>query len=153
MLHAGQLHFRQALPRDIAAMSAIRLSVRENTLSDPGRITPQMYLDYLARLGRGWVAEVDGVIAGFCYAHREDASIWALFIAPEHEGRGLARQLLALAVDWLFGHGHASVRLSTGAGTRADRFYALQGWIRERTDGSEVFYMLKSGQHSLPPRG
>lgn len=135
--------FRQADARDIPAMSKIRLAVTENVLSDPDRITRQMYEDYLALLGRGWVAEIDGVVAGFSYANQTDGSIWALFIAPEHEGRGLAKRLLELAVQWLFAQGRDTVRLSTGIGTRADRFYAMQGWTRERGEGNDAFYLLE----------
>jgi GNAT superfamily N-acetyltransferase len=76
-----------------------------------------MYEDYLALRGRGWVAELEGKVVGFCYADAADASIWALFIAPAYEGRGIARALLGKAVAWLFGQGHAAVRLSTGMGT------------------------------------
>lgn len=142
MVLSKSRNFRQANSRDIPAMSAIRLAVGENMLSDPSRVTRQMYEDYLELLGRGWVAEIDGVVAGFCYANKTDASIWALFISPEYEGRGLGKELLSMAVNWLSGQGHQSVRLSTGAGTRADRFYASQGWNRERGDGNEVFYLL-----------
>ncbi|MEC5160723.1 MULTISPECIES: GNAT family N-acetyltransferase [unclassified Janthinobacterium] len=134
-------HFRRANSRDIPAMSKIRLAVSENVLSSPGRITEKMYEDYLELLGRGWVAEVDGIVAGFCYASNADASIWALFIEPSREGRGLGKQLLNMAVDWLFERGHDVVRLSTGSGTRAERFYASQGWTRERTEGNDVFYL------------
>jgi hypothetical protein len=48
---------RQAEHRDIPAMSRIRLAVTENVLSNPARVTQQMYEDYLERSGRGWVAE------------------------------------------------------------------------------------------------
>lgn len=138
----ASLQFRQAEVDDIPAMSAIRLAVRENVLSNPARITPQMYRDYLALLGRGWVALLDGEIAGFSYADQTDGSIWALFIAPEHEGKGLGRALLQLATDWLFAQGHERVRLSTGAGTRAERFYAAQGWRREKEANGDVHYCL-----------
>lgn len=137
-------NFRRANSQDIPAMSTIRLAVRENKLSDPGRITLQMYEDYLQLLGRGWVADIDGRIAGFCYVDRTNASIWALFIAPEYEGRGLAKTLLNTAVAWLAEQGQPVVRLSTGAGTRAERFYAMQGWSRERVDGNDIFYVLRS---------
>jgi hypothetical protein len=36
----------------------------------------------------------------------------------------------------------SAVPLSTARGTRADRFYAAQGWTRERVDGNDVFYCL-----------
>lgn len=135
--------FRQATSDDIPAMSRIRLSVRENVLSDPARITDQMYLAYLSVAGRGWVAESNGQIVGFCYADREGSSIWALFLYPEHEGRGIAKRLLNLAVDWLFELGHDCIELSTGVGTRADRFYAAQGWTRAEVERDKsVRYIL-----------
>lgn len=133
--------YRIASARDIPAMSAIRLAVQENRLRDPKRITPQMYADYLESLGRGWVCERDGAIAGFAYADRAQGSIWALFIDPAHEGFGIGSQLLALAVEYLFALGHPVVKLSTDPGTRADRFYAMQGWTRgSEKDGGEVPY-------------
>jgi GNAT superfamily N-acetyltransferase len=134
--------FRQACREDIPAMSKIRLAVTENALSDPNRITQQMYEDYLDLLGRGWVAEVNGEMTGFCYADKVHASIWALFMSPEFEGQGHARQLLKLATEWLFGLGHPQVQLSTGTGTRADRFYAAQGWTQDRREGNDAFYSL-----------
>lgn len=124
-------------------MSVIRLAVKENVLSNPGRVTVQMYEDHLEKDGRGWVAEVEGAIAAFCYADRNDASIWALFVAPEHEGKGLAADLLKLAVDWLFGLGHRRITLHTSPDTRADRFYARQGWRRGAIQGTQVEYTLE----------
>ena len=112
-----------------AGLGVFALAMRFD-LSDPARVTRQMYADYLEAAGRGWVAEVDGEVAAFCYAAKEDGSIWALFVAPRHEGRGLAKRLLGLAVDYLFDLGYDTVTLSTGSDTRADRFYAAQGWTR-----------------------
>ena len=138
------LAFRRATADDIPAMSRIRLAAKENALSNPARVTEAMYRDYLDALGRGWVAEQDGEIIGFAYADRADASIWALFVDPGREGRGAGKQLLRLAVDWLFEIGHDEVRLGTEANTRADRFYAAQGWTRgEMKDDVEVWYRLR----------
>jgi GNAT superfamily N-acetyltransferase len=134
--------FRQANSNDIPAMSRIRLSVTENVLSDPSRVTEEMYEDFLERTGRGWVAENKGEIVAFCYADKEKASIWALFVCAGHEGRGLAKSLLKLAVNWLFEIGHDCVHLSTTASTRADRFYAAQGWLRQPVSSSEIAYSL-----------
>lgn len=128
-------------------MSSIRLSARENILSDPARVTEQMYADYLTVLGRGWVAEWDGEVVGFCYADHRDSSIWALFVAPEYEGQGVGKRLLAGAVDWLFELGKECVQLSTGANTRAARFYLAQGWVSEEAkDGKELRYRLLNTQ-------
>jgi GNAT superfamily N-acetyltransferase len=142
---------RRATHADIPAMSRIRLAVTENALRDPTRITVAMYEDYLERSGRGWVAETDGEIVGFSYADNANASIWALFIQPGREGRGLGKALLAQATDWLFEQGHECIRLTTGAGTRADRFYAAQGWRREPVGESEIAYTLARPVVSLTP--
>jgi GNAT superfamily N-acetyltransferase len=151
MPHSHDLLLRRATRADIPAMSRIRLAVTENALRDPTRITVAMYEDYLERSGRGWVAEADGAIVGFSYADNTDASIWALFIQPGQEGRGLGKALLAQATDWLFGQGHERIRLTTGAGTRADRFYAAQGWQREPVGESEIAYTLARPVVSLSP--
>ena len=140
--------FRRANSKDIAAMSRIRLAVTENVLSDPARATPAMYEDFLEKSGRGWVAEYGGEIVAFCYADKAKASIWALFVAPGHEGRGLGAALLERAGAWLFELGHDTVRLTTGADTRADRFYAAQGWQRAPLGGSEVAYSLARSQRA-----
>jgi GNAT superfamily N-acetyltransferase len=134
--------FRQANSNDIPAMSEIRLSVTENVLSDPTRVTKEMYEDFLERSGRGWIAESAGEIVAFCYADKVNASIWALFVRPGHEGQGLGKSLLKQAVDWLFEIGHDSLHLSTTANTRADRFYAAQGWLRQPISSSEIAYSL-----------
>jgi hypothetical protein len=55
--HARAPHFRRARPGDIAAMSAIRLAVTENVLSDHGKVTLQMYRDYMDMLGRARPAQ------------------------------------------------------------------------------------------------
>ena len=134
--------FRRALRSDIAAMSRIRQSVTENVVSDPTRVTLQMYEDYLEHCGRGWVAEIDGTVVAFSYADKVNGSIWALFVAPGHEGLGLARELLACAVDWLFALGFLVITLTTTPGTRADRFYERQGWRRGSAGTREVAYSL-----------
>ena len=124
-------------------MSAIRLAVTENRLSDPSRVTAAMYRDYLQRLGRSWVCEADGVIAGFAAADMTEASIWALFVSAQHEGRGIGKRLLALTVEYLFSLGHDQVVLCTGADTRADTFYTAQGWERGTMKSDvEVHYSL-----------
>jgi GNAT superfamily N-acetyltransferase len=134
--------FRRATSGDIPAMSRIRLAVTENTLSNPARVTNEMYEDFLEQSGRGWVAEIAGGIVAFCYADKLNASIWALFVSPGHEGQGLGKALLTQAVDWLFEMGHDSVHLTTGTNTRADRFYAAQGWKRKTVSSTDVEYSL-----------
>ena len=62
------LTFRRAASADIAAMSALRLAVRENVLSNPGLVTRAMYEDFLERLGRGWVCEQERHRRGHVFA-------------------------------------------------------------------------------------
>ncbi len=138
------LTFRAARPADIPAMSQIRLAVSENVLSDPLRITPQMYLDGLERLGHAWVCEIDGQVVGFAYAVPRGASIWALFVRPGYEGLGIGIGLLQRAVDRLFQNGSTELRLVTTINTRADRFYGAQGWSRgEMKNEVEVCFRLR----------
>ena len=134
--------FRRATAADIPQMSRVRLSVFENRLRDPARVTPRMYEDFLEKDGRGWIAQVDGVTVAFSYANRLDGSIWALFVDPAHEGKGLAKALLGLVTAWLFEQGFAEITLDTGAGTRADLFYARQGWTRGDAGAADVRYTL-----------
>lgn len=134
--------FREATLADIPAMSVIRLGVTENVLSDPRKVTIPMYIDYLDKLGKSWVCEVDGAIAGFGAADKVDSSIWALFVDARYEGLGIGKALLGIMQDYLFGLGHASVSLSTTAGTRADAFYAARGWLRGMQQGGNVTFTL-----------
>jgi GNAT superfamily N-acetyltransferase len=118
---------RQANAVDVPAMHEVRLAVRENTLSDPDRITEADYLAALDALGRTWVVETEGRIAAFASGYRA-GSIWALFVHPDHEGRGHGKALHAKVVDWLWSLGHKRIWLTTAPGTRAEHFYLSQGW-------------------------
>jgi len=127
---SGALAFREARLADIPAMREIRAAVSENRLSDPEKITARMVEDYLTTLGKGWVCEHDGTVLGFSFAAHKSQSIWALFVRPGHERRGIGTRLLAMASEWLFAHGAERVVLSTAPDTRADRFYRTRGWSR-----------------------
>ena len=142
------MNFREARLEDIAALSAVRQSVKENALSDPRKVTREMYEAYLGESGKGWVCEIDGEVVGFSVASAGDASIWALFVKPPHEGRGIGKRLLRLAAEWLFERGAASITLSTDADTRADRFYEGQGWQRGeiKPDGEVCYRLYKAGR-------
>ena len=80
---------RQATERDVRAMNRLRLQVHENMLSDPNFVTEAMTADAISASGRGWVYEQDRKILGFSIALHRDPSIWALFVHPDHEGRGI----------------------------------------------------------------
>jgi GNAT superfamily N-acetyltransferase len=95
---------RLATDDDIAQIQRIRASVRENRLSDPARVQDH-HVRAMLRSGRGWVGEGDGRITGFVIADLERKSLWALFVDPDCERRGIGRQLHDAAVAWLFASG------------------------------------------------
>ena len=137
------MKYREALLSDIPAICDVRSSVLENRLADPASVSPEMCAEYLTEMGKGWVCEIEGEIAGFSIACRADSSIWALFVRPEFEGRKIGQRLLQLAVEWLLATGSDTIILSTDPGTRADRFYTAQGWTRGDTrPNGEVGFCL-----------
>ena len=136
---------REATTDDIPDMHRIRLSVRENRLRDTSWLTPAVYEACLKPTGTAntWVAEADGIVAGFATARVPEGDIWALFVDPAHEGHGIGRALLDRATAWLFEQGIDEVLLATGPGTRADDFYRRAGWQRGETlDNGDVRYRL-----------
>jgi GNAT superfamily N-acetyltransferase len=123
------VQLRVATIYDIPAMHRVRTSVRENRLSDPSRITESDYVPHLTSLGRGWVVEIDGAIVGLAIGRVTDGNIWALFVDPEYEGRGIGTMLHDAMVNWLFDQGLQRLWLSTEPGTRAEQFYLRKRWM------------------------
>jgi len=131
---------RTATVDDIADVMALRLSVHENRLSDPGQVTAADCLAYVDR-GHLWVWEEDQEILGFSASTCETGWIWALFVRPGHQGRGIGRALFATACDALIGAGCRTLHLSTDPDTRAARFYRAAGWRQAgRTPEGELTF-------------
>ena len=120
--------FREAHINDIPDIQRVRHSVKENVLSDPGLVTDKDCERYLTVRGKGWVCEIDNAIVGFAIADLEDHNIWALFVSPEHERKGIGKKLHDIMLDWYFSHTAEKVWLSTSANTRAEIFYRKAGW-------------------------
>lgn len=134
---------REANINDVPAMKHLRLQVRENVLSDPGRITTAMIADAISASGRGWIFEEDAHILGFSIALRKDPSIWALFVHPDHERRGIGHALHEVAVNWLWSQGVDRIWLNTDPETRAERFYRKHGWQEAvKHDNGEIRFEL-----------
>jgi GNAT superfamily N-acetyltransferase len=119
---------RIATIEDIPAIQLVRHSVKENILSDPALVTDKDVEEYITNRGRGWVCEIDSLIAGFAIADLKENNIWALFIHPDHEKKGIGRQLHQLMLSWYFENTDKTVWLSTSPGTRAELFYRKAGW-------------------------
>jgi GNAT superfamily N-acetyltransferase len=118
---------RQATREDIPGMHVVRRAVRENALTSDA-IREEHYLPAIESTGRGWVAEEDGVLVAFAVGNAETGNIWALFVHPDHEGKGYGKALQDAMVRWLFSQGLSRLHLSTAAGTRAQAFYEATGW-------------------------
>jgi GNAT superfamily N-acetyltransferase len=118
---------RQATRQDIPGMHRVRRAVRENILTSDA-VREEHYIPAIESTGRGWIIEEDGAVVGFAVGNAETGNIWALFVHPDHEGRGLGRQLHAVMVDWLFDQGLTRLHLGTWPSTRAQHFYEAAGW-------------------------
>jgi|SRR5688572_2259335 GNAT superfamily N-acetyltransferase len=120
--------FREALITDIPRIQIVRNSVKENRLSDPALVPDKEVEDYITRRGKGWVCETGDSIIGFAIADLQDNNIWALFIQPGHEGKGIGKRLHDDMLNWYFEQNKNSVWLGTSPGTRAEMFYRKAGW-------------------------
>jgi GNAT superfamily N-acetyltransferase len=127
--------FREATPQDVKELQRVRNSVKENVLSDPGLVTDADCLDFITNRGKGWVCETGGRIVGFAIADLKGHNIWALFLEPEMEGRGIGRHLHRLMMDWYFTQTNETVWLSTAPASRAESFYRKAGWVDAGTYG------------------
>jgi GNAT superfamily N-acetyltransferase len=121
------MSIRLATAADIPRLMVIRESVRENRLSDPSVVPASDYAEFIAHSGI-WVWEDQGRILGFSAGDTRNGWVWALFVDPDHEGRGIGRALLPEACASLRRAGHRTLKLSTAPGTRAERFYLADGW-------------------------
>lgn len=135
--------FREALLTDVKQLYAVRLSVKENRLPNPDFISEREYEKYLMHFGKGWLCETDGQVVGFSIVGLSQRNVWALFVRPEYEGKGIGRQLHDLMLDWYFQQTTETVWLGTGPNTRAESFYRNAGWrdAGKRPNGEIKFEM------------
>ncbi|KPF69573.1 hypothetical protein IP69_10740 [Bosea sp. AAP35] len=136
---SGRL-IRKATLADQPRIHAIRMGVSENVLSDPSRVTDEEVAWYREQ-AVFLVSEQAGEVAGFACANHQIGLIWALFVDPVHEGCGHGKALLDAALVALQAAGIVQAHLTTGCGTRAERFYRRQGWqdMGVSLDGNVVF--------------
>ncbi len=119
---------RIATRADIPELQIIRRSVTENVLTSI--ITEEMIIDVMEKYGRIWIYELEGQAVGFSAADKRTSNIWALFVLPAWEKRGIGKRLLDEAVQWLWFNGARTIWLTTEPHTRAEEFYQRQGWTR-----------------------
>jgi GNAT superfamily N-acetyltransferase len=127
--------FREAQKSDIPRIQKVRNSVRENTLSDPALVPDKDVEDYITRRGKGWVCETGKTIAGFAIVSVSDHNVWALFIEPGFEKKGIGRTLHDTMMNWYFEQTRETIWLGTAPGTRAETFYRKAGWVETGIHG------------------
>lgn len=136
--------YREAKPKDISQIQIVRNSVIENTLLDPNSVSDQDCLDFITERGKGWVCEIDDEIVGFAIADLINNNIWALFIKPKYERKGIGKNLQEIMLNWYFDQGKEYVWLGTSPNTRAERFYRRSGWIENGSNGlNEIRFEMR----------
>ena len=142
--------FREARAEDISPIQVVRNSVKENVLSNPALVTDQDVEDFITHRGKGWVCEYENLIVGFAIADLVENNIWALFIDPQYEKRGIGKKLHEIMLEWYFKQGKENVWLSTGPGTRAENFYKAAGWKETGlTSKGEIKFEMSSNDWVL----
>ncbi len=137
---------RTATRRDVPELVEVRGTVKENILT--GHIPLERIVVGIETRGKGWVAEHEGRVVGFSIADREESMIWALFLRPEWEGKGLGTKLLEPAVEWLWAEGSEFIWLTTEPGSRAAGFYSHMGWSAGGiTENGELRFELHRPRH------
>lgn len=137
----GAMSIRIATRADIPELQIIRSSVTENILTSI--ITEEMIIEVMEVYGRIWIYESEGRVLGFSAADKRTSNIWALFVLPAWEKRGIGKQLLHEAVEWLWSEGAKTIWLTTDPHTRAEEFYRIQGWTQCGVESNgEIRYEL-----------
>ena len=134
--------FREANSDDIQQIQRVRNAVIENILSNPNLVTDDHCREFLLERGKGWVCEIDNQIVGFSIVDLKENNIWALFVDPNHDKKGVGKQLHNLMLDWYFLQTKKTVWLGTGPETRAAVFYKKQGWTDVGMHGKEIKFEM-----------
>jgi len=136
------LRIRPATPQDLPRIYAVRHGTAENKLDDPSLVTPDE-VDWYLREGVFLVAEDEEAVQGFTCVNPQTGYVWALFVIDGRQGRGFGTALLEAAMARLRAAGHRQSFLATGAGSRAEGFYASRGWqAMGRAHDGHIVYRL-----------
>lgn len=137
------MNFREATTKDIPQLHAVRMAVKENVLNNPLLVTEADYINFLTLHGKGWLCEVDGEVAGFAIIDIIQNNIWALFVRPGFEKKGIGKRLHDIMVDWFFEQHENTLWLGTAPNTRAEHFYRAAGWKEVgRRDNGEIKFEI-----------
>lgn len=133
----NKIVFREATIEDIDKFMMVRMAVKENILNNPALVTRQNNIDYLTKYGKGWVCEVDDQIVGFSIVGLIQRNVWALFVHPAFEAKGIGTKLHDQLMNWYFNQTTDKIWLGTAPATRAESFYRKRGWTEVGTNGDK----------------
>ena len=136
------MNFRQATTEDIPQIQIVRNSVKENQLSNPNLIPDNLVEEFITKRGKGFACEIDKKIVGFSIVDFVENNVWALFLLPEFEGKGIGKKLHQLMLDEYFSKTKETIWLSTEANSRAETFYKKHGWKNAGFHGNEVKFEM-----------
>lgn len=128
---------REAKIEDIKQIQVVRNSVKENMLSNPDLVTDKDCEEFITERGKGWVCEIDNTIVGFSIVDLKENNVWALFIDPVFEGKGIGQKLHNIMLDWYFEKTKEKIWLGTAFNTRAEKFYRKAGWREAGLHGTK----------------
>ncbi len=140
--------YRIATEKDVDTIFEIRTSVKENFMSieqlSAIGITHESVKNMIKEENAAWIAEINGTSVGFSMADKKGKTIFALFVLPQYKNRGIGKNLLRRAEEWLFQQGADEIWLSTGENPeiKAHGFYKHNGWEPTgRTDDGQISYV------------
>jgi ribosomal protein S18 acetylase RimI-like enzyme len=143
----SSMTFREAVTADISEIQIVRNAVKENVLSNPSLVTDQDCVEFLTVRGKGWVCIQDNKVVGFAIADLQEKNVWALFVHPEYEKRGIGKTLHDMMLNWYFTQRQGIVWLSTAANSYAEKFYRKLGWIENgKTSKGEIKFEMDEKQ-------
>ena len=131
------MKFREANKNDIPQIQIVRNSVKENVLSDPSLVTDADCELFLTIRGKGWVCEINSEIIGFAIVDLKEENVWALFLKPEFERKGIGSILHKIMLNWYFSNGKENIWLGTSPNTIAEKFYTNAGWTQNGLHGKD----------------
>jgi len=141
------IQIRDALPSDVKGIFDVRITVKENALTraelEALGITEESVEAMIVASRCAWVATDGEAIVGFTMVVHEEGYLFAAFVLPEYEGRGIGKQLVLAAEKALFVT-NAVIWLETGKTTRAAEFYRRLGWGKETAIGENDIRLEKS---------
>lgn len=138
------MKYREAKIEDIEGIQRVRHAVKENVLPDPALISNKDVEAFLFKRGKGWVCLDENRIVGFGIIDLTDKNVWALFIEPAYENKGIGKRLHETMLNWYFSQTKELLWLGTSPNTRAEGFYRKLGWKENGKHGAdEIKFEMK----------